>query len=106
MKNKSIILGFALLTVPAVAFGALDKVKTLLKTDLPEIFKSSIWLVGALAMLFFFWGVAQFILHSSDDKTREDGKKKMLWGVIALFVLFSINGIISVLGDTLDIPLG
>jgi len=104
MKNKSIILGFALLTVPAVAFGALDKVKTLLKTDLPEIVRSLGVLVVALAMLFFFWGTAQFILKF-DDKTKEEGKTKMLWGIVALFVIFSIYGILSVIGDTLDIPL-
>jgi hypothetical protein len=57
-----------------------------------------------LALIFFFWGMGQFILHDAgNDKTREDGKKKMLWGVIALFVFISIRGILAWVGDTVGV---
>lgn len=77
-------------------------------------------IVAALATLFiagavaaFFFGIAKFILASRDGDTGEikKGQQFMLWGVIALFVMFSIYGIIifgqkalGISGDT-DIKL-
>jgi hypothetical protein len=52
--------------------------------------------LAGLAVVYFVWGVGQFVLHDAgNDKTREDGKKKIMWGIIALFVLFFIWGIIG-----------
>jgi K+-transporting ATPase A subunit len=53
----------------------------------------------AVALLYFFWGVAQSILHSSEEDARKEGRQKMLWGVVAMFVIFCIYGIISFLGS-------
>jgi hypothetical protein len=50
---------------------------------------------AAIAFLIFFWGLADFILHSDDEKTHEEGKNRMIWGVIILFVIVSIWGIIG-----------
>lgn len=61
-------------------------------------------IVGSLGTLFlaasvvaFFFGVARFILaqQSGVEKDIANGKQLMLWGVIALFVAFSIYGIIK-----------
>jgi len=32
------------------------------------------------------------------------GRKKMIWGIVALFVLVSIMGILRLVGGTLEIP--
>ena len=56
-------------------------------------------LVFALALLFFFWGVAKYIWSAGDAK--EEGKQIMVWGVVALFVMSSIWGIIYFIGDEL-----
>ena len=61
----------------------------------------------ALALVYFFWGVAQFILNDAgNDKTREEGKKKIIWSVVALFVFVSIYGILNFIGDLIDIKPG
>lgn len=56
-----------------------------------------IGVVATLALLLFFWGVALFIYSAGDDTRRAEGKKRMIWGIIALFVIFAIWGIISLL---------
>ncbi len=92
--NFNIIYTLAIL-FPTISFAALSGFKCLL-SEIIGMMNSFISLVFALAMLFFFWGGAQFILKDAgNDKTREDGKKKMLWGIIALFVMFSIYGILK-----------
>jgi TM2 domain-containing membrane protein YozV len=58
-------------------------------------------LVVALALLYFFWGLARFILNAGGGKEQEEAKAIMLWGIIALFVMISVWGIVRLLGETL-----
>lgn len=66
------------------------KIGALIKLALP--------IVAGLALLYFLWGIAQFIFKADSDKAREEGRQKMVWGIVALFVLISVWGIISSLG--------
>jgi len=62
-------------------------------------------LIVALALLAFFWGLAKFIFSgAAEDQTQ--GKNIMIWGIIALFVMVSVWGIVRAIGDTLDIEQG
>lgn len=62
-------------------------------------------IVAAIALLAFFWGLAKFILHSDSDSAHEEGRQIMFWGIIALFVLVSVWGIVAVLhGDFFNGP--
>jgi len=62
-------------------------------------------LIAALCMLAFFWGLAKFILDAGDERARTEGKRFMLWGLIALFVMVSLWGIVSIFTNTLGVPL-
>ena len=53
---------------------------------------------GAAALLFFFWGLAQFIAKSDDEQARSEGRWRMVWGIAALFVLVSVWAIIMMVG--------
>ena len=55
-----------------------------------------------LALLFFFWGVAKYIWsESNEDKGK--GKQIMVWGVVALFVMSSIWGLVSFIRGELGV---
>lgn len=56
-----------------------------------------------IGLLFFIWGLVQYIAASGDDGAKQEGKNKMIWGVIALFVIVSVWGIIALLGNLLNI---
>ncbi len=53
-----------------------------------------------VAILVFLWGVALFVFKSSDQKTHEEGRNRMLWGIIALFVMMSVWGLVQFLQVT------
>jgi len=69
-------------------------------------------IVVAMALLVFFWGLVKFIFRvgSGDEKAVEEGKNLMKWGLIALFVMVSVWGIISLMsgefgfGSSLTLP--
>lgn len=63
-------------------------------------------IVAALALLLFFWGLVRFIFNSKDGADMNEAKGAMFWGVIALFVLFSVFGLIRVLQGTFGLTPG
>jgi len=58
-------------------------------------------IVSTLVVLFFFWGLAQYVLAAGDEEKAKEGKGIMIWGAVALFVMVSIWGIIGFLQQTL-----
>lgn len=107
MKKYTNLLYVFLLVVlltPQVSFAAFDKIKGLLR-DFKALLDLIVPIVFGLAIIFFFWGLAQFI-RSVSDKTITEGKNKMVWGIIALFVMISISGIIKYIGDSVGIDTG
>ena len=58
-------------------------------------------LAFSLALLFFFWGLAKYIWSVGTEK--EEGKKIMVWGVIALFVMSSVWGLVFFIRDQFSI---
>jgi len=97
---KPLLLG-ALFFVPIIAFAQVSSFAGFVDLVV-RILNAVIALLFAVALLVFFWGVAQFILNAGNEQKRTEGKGIMLWGIIALFVMVSLWGIIQVLITTLE----
>lgn len=76
-------------------FGVLDQIANLINLATP--------IVVALALLYFFWGLAQYILNAGNEEKKKQGRDIMIWGILALFIMVSVWGIINVVRDTFDI---
>lgn len=55
-----------------------------------------------LAIVVFFWGLIKY-LWSMGPEDAHEGLKVMFWGIIAVFVMVSIWGIIRLLQSTLKV---
>ncbi len=97
---KNIII--LLVLFPSFSFAALDGLKGLMSESL-GLLNLGIRIIFALALVLFFWGLVQFIMKSGDAKLRDEGKKRMIWGIIALFVMVSIYGILNFVGSLVGI---
>ncbi|MCX6717607.1 MAG: hypothetical protein NTU76_02955 [Candidatus Taylorbacteria bacterium] len=62
-----------------------------------------IYLLVGLAVIYFLWGMFEFIQNADNSSKREDGYKHMIYGVIGLVIIFSVNGIIALITSTLGI---
>lgn len=69
--------------------GFTEELSSLIDTLIPIVF--------GLALLFFLWGLAKYILASGDEDAKETGKRIMIWGIVALFVMASVWGIVGFL---------
>jgi amino acid permease len=54
-------------------------------------------LIG-IAVLLFIWGVLKFVFAKSDTD-KDAARSFMIWGIVALFVMVSVWGIVRILGD-------
>ncbi|MFM2357982.1 MAG: hypothetical protein RJA61_719 [Candidatus Parcubacteria bacterium] len=52
-------------------------------------------IVFALALLYFFIGLAQFVMNAGNEDAQKEAKSRMVWGIIALFVMSAVFGIIN-----------
>ncbi len=52
--------------------------------------------LAGLALLSFLWGTARFISKAGDAGGRAEGKSLMIYGLIALFLMFSFYAIVKI----------
>ncbi len=102
-------IGF--ITVSALALPFVSSAQPL--TNVETFFTSIGRIVGvllpivvAIALLAFFWGLAKFVFSAGNEDAKEEGKRIMIWGLIALFVMVSVWGLVTFIGDALGINQG
>lgn len=90
MKKFSLVSTlFLALPLVALAQGTLAPIQTLI-ASVGNIIALLIPISIGAAMLFFFWGLIQYIRNPGD----KNGRKTMIIGIVALFIMVSIWGII------------
>ena len=60
----------------------------------------------ALGLVYTIWSVVMFIAAEPESAEREEKKQQIFWGVIGLFVIMSIWGLIAVVGNSFNIFAG
>lgn len=82
----------------------MDSVKALLTKINHLILNPLIALMFAVALLYFLFGVFQYIAGAADAKKREVGQLHMLWGFIGLLIMVAVFSIIRIIANTLGVP--
>lgn len=54
----------------------------------------------ALAVFMVIFGIFKFIIHADDETERAKGRWAILWGIVGLFLMFSIWGLVYLLVNT------
>ncbi len=58
-------------------------------------------LLFGVTLVVFLWGIFRFILSEGDAK--KTGKGVMLWGIVGLFVIASLWGLVKILQSTINL---
>lgn len=56
-----------------------------------------------VASAVFIWGIIQFISSAETDDGRVKGKRNILYGIIGIFIMISVYGILQLIVDTFDL---
>jgi hypothetical protein len=59
-------------------------------------------LIG-ITLAFFFWGIFIMLSSGENSKIKESAKSRISWGIIILFVLFSVWSILAFLKNTTNL---
>ncbi|MBC7836949.1 hypothetical protein H7X87_04215 [Acetobacteraceae bacterium] len=66
-----------------------------------DVINLAVEVLSIIALLLFFVGMIRFIYRQSDPHGKQKDKEVMIWGLVALFVLTSIWGILRIMKESL-----
>jgi len=69
-------------------------IKSILDTALP--------LIIAAAVVYFIYGIAKYVM-SGDEDAKSLAKYKIIYGIIGLFVMVSVWGLVNILVNTFNL---
>lgn len=81
------------------------KINSLLGKVNEFILNPLIILLFVVALIVFFWGLVEFISKAGSEEGRETGKRNMVWGVVGMFIMVAVYGIIKLILATFGVPL-
>ena len=68
-----------------------------------EIINPLIGLLFAVAVVYFLYGMFEFIANQNNDEKKTTGKSHMLWGIIGIGIMVSVWTILSIIVSTLNL---
>lgn len=104
MKKTFLKLGtLSVLAVPAIAgaqsiggiLGLLAQANDLINRLIPFII--------ALTVLILLWGIFKFVIAGGDGEQRKEAQGYIIWGVVALFVMVSVWGLVNILVRSINL---
>lgn len=91
---------FLVLFLPTFVFAGGGTFRTFVLGTVRDIVNYFLVLLYSLSILMFLWGLANFVLKADEETERAKGKKLMTWGILALFILGTFNGVVYILSRT------
>ncbi|HLP86657.1 MAG TPA: hypothetical protein VK153_02165 [Candidatus Paceibacterota bacterium] len=67
------------------------------------LYKAVVPLLFALATVAFIWGVIQYYINPENEEKRKKGRSFIIGGLIGLFVMLSMWGLVAILTGTFEI---
>ncbi|MEK7060347.1 MAG: pilin [Patescibacteria group bacterium] len=116
MKKKliglsSIVLGFSPLLALAQPTGGrcssvaeFGTVQSII-CKIGDIFDIIIPILIIAGVLFFIWGVVQFVI-ASDEEAKTKGRNRMIYGIIGLVVIVAMWGLVGIINRTFGLGVG
>jgi uncharacterized membrane protein YidH (DUF202 family) len=68
-----------------------------------NIITPAIYLIVAVAVVYFVWGVMVFIQNADNPEKRKEGYMHMIWGIIGIFIMISARGILQIIKTTIGV---
>ena len=72
-------------------------VVTLMRSIDRVIINPLIVFLFALAMAYFIFGIVKYLLSPGNEEVRKQSRSQMIWGVIGMFIMISVFGIMRMI---------
>jgi len=81
----------------------MNAVKELIGRLETYIINPALLLIFTAGFFLFIWGLVMFLINLEDTSKREEGKKHMTWGLVGMFVMIGVYGILAIISNTFDL---
>ncbi len=104
LKNKNKVLG-CMVMLASVAMPFVVQAQAFsdfrgLVSFLIVLFNQAIALLIGLGVVYLLYGIMKTMMHGDNEQIRSDGRQVMLYGLIAIFVIVSMWGLVNLLIGT------
>ena len=93
------LIPFALFLSPLLAFAQASDVEDLIDI-VGNLLQSIVPILIIVAIIVFFYGLVRYLLAAGDPEGKASGLKLMIAGVVVLFVMVSVWGLVGILQGT------
>ncbi len=97
--KKVIAFGIVFTPMLSLAVGPIFDVGSLF-TTVSSWMRTLTTLIFAAAVLYFLYGVFNFVQSAGDETKRQEGRMQLIYGIIGLAVMASIYGLINFIGSS------
>ena len=87
-------------TLAFTPFLALAATVTTLVGKIMDILNVVVPLLIAVAVVIFLFGVVKYITAGGDEEKRKESRNVMIYGIVGLFVMVAVWGLVNVLIST------
>jgi len=101
MQKLKRFIPVVLLSAPGLAFAVSDFES--LKGLIITILNGVTILLLAFAVVFFLAGVVKYIAAGADEEKRKESRNTIVYGIIGLFVMVSVWGLVGLVKNTLNL---
>ena len=91
----------AVLLSPVLVWAQITDFKSLVNKIIDNI-NYLVALVIGLAAFVFIWGIFKYFVAGADEKKVEEAKNVLLFGLLGIFIMFSIWGLVNIIINTFD----
>ncbi len=90
--------------LPGVALAQGNQIQV---TDLSSLLQGIVTILNlifpvlvSIAVFFIVVGIFRFVLNAGDEEARKSGRSFILWGVVGVFLMLSVWGLINIVLNT------
>lgn len=87
----------------ALAQTQVTNVETLIRR-VQGIMNTLVPLILIVATIVFIWGIVSTLISGGDVEKRKQGRDLVLYGLIGLFVISAVWGLVAIIGNTISTP--
>lgn len=102
LKTARFILPYVLTTLPVLALAQFTDLRSSFEEVIDIINSIIIPLIVGIAGIYFMVGVIKYVTSGDSEEGRKGARNMMIWGIIALFVMISVWGLVNILIDTFN----
>jgi hypothetical protein len=92
-------LNFNLIEIAQASDGS-SSFDSLISSITTEIINPIILLLSTAAVIYFLWGVYDFVREAGNSSKREIGIRHMMWGIFGLVLTVSVSAVVSIIKNS------